>query len=91
MALVLDSVRLQDELGTLGSRIPSPKTLLERTDNKLDWNGDEGRKVAEQIWERLQIPTTVAELLDATSGCHYHATVVLVRLLETEQIMPVLQ
>jgi CRP-like cAMP-binding protein len=91
MALVLDSVRLQDELGTLGSRIPSPKTLVERTDNDLDWTGDDGRKVAEQIWERLETPSTVAELLDATLGCHYHAAAVLVRLLETEQIMPVLE
>ncbi len=90
MALVLDSVRLQDELATLAGRIPPPPTLLERTDNDLRWTEDAGRKVAEQVWERLKVPTTVGELLDATSGCHYHATAVLIQLIETEQIMPVL-
>ncbi len=91
MALVLDSVRLQDELGTLSDRIPSPPTLLERTDSDLRWSEDSSRKVAGQIWERLRVPITVGQLLDATPSCHYHAAAVLVRLLETEQIMPVLE
>jgi CRP-like cAMP-binding protein len=91
MALVLDSVRLQDELGTLAERIPPPQTLLERTDNDLHWTEDGGRGIAEQLWEQLKAPITVRELLDATSGCHYHASTALIRLLETEQVMPVLE
>jgi CRP-like cAMP-binding protein len=91
MALVLDSVRLQDELAALRQKLPSDTTTLERADSQLEWSEEQGKKEAEAIWESLQTPKTLAEILDDCPGCHYHAAVVLDRLLETEQLMPALE
>lgn len=90
MALMLDSVRLQDELTVLKQKLPDPKTLLERTDRTLNWPESDGKKNAEELWEQLANPVSISELLDGSSCCHYHVAAVLQRLLETEQLMPVL-
>lgn len=91
MALVLDSVRLQDELAALRQKLPSDTTTLERADSQLHWSEEQGKKEAEAIWESLQTPKTLSEILDECSGCHYHSAVVLQSLLETEQLMPALE
>jgi hypothetical protein len=90
MALMLDSVRLQDELNVLKQKLPDSETVLERTDSSLNWPEPEGKKDAEEIWAHLENPATVGELLDGSSCCHYHVAAVLLRLLETEQLMPTL-
>ena len=90
MALMLDSVRLQDELAVLLQKLPDSKTLLERTDSALKWPEPDGQKHAEELWEQLKIPATVGELLDGSTCCHYHVAAALLRLLETEQLMPAL-
>lgn len=91
MALMLDSVRLQDELDVLKQKLPDSGVLLERTDSVLNWSSQEGRPVAEEVWARLTNPATLSELLDGASCCHYHAVAALLHMLETEQLMPVLE
>ncbi len=90
MALMLDSVRLQDELNVLNQKLPDSATLLERTDSALNWSSPEGRTAAEEVWARLKDPATVGELLDGSSCCHYHVVAALLHMLETEQLMPAL-
>jgi len=91
LVLVLDSVRLQDELEALREELPSEATVLERADSELQWSEQQEKKEAEAIWHRLQTPKTIAELLDESPCCHYHTASVLQNLLETEQVMPALE
>lgn len=91
MALVLDSVRLQDELETLRDKLPPKPRLLERAENELHWPDRKGKAEVEAIWAKLNAPTSVGELLDASPSCHYHAAIALLSLLESEQVMPALE
>jgi CRP-like cAMP-binding protein len=91
MALVLDSVRLQDELEALRQRLPPLSTVIERTESTLRWPREEGKEKAEEIWEKLKSPTSMNELIDTSSSCHYHAAAALMHLLEAEQVMPALE
>ena len=88
MALMMDSVRLQDELKILLEELPADNTLLERNADKLVWTEAEGQADAHQIWECLQAPVTLGELFDRSHACHYHTARIVAGLLQTEQIKP---
>ncbi len=88
MALMMDSVRLQDELKILLEELPADNTLLERNADKLVWTETKGQADAHQIWECLQAPVTVGELFDRSHVCHYHTARIVAGLLQTEQIKP---
>lgn len=88
MALMMDSVRLQDELKILLEDLPADTTLLERNAEALDWSDDEGQADARQVWGCLHSPMTVAELFEKAHSCHYHTARILTRLLQTEQVKP---
>lgn len=91
MALLMDSVRFQDELQALRERLPPFSTVLERAGSTLQWSEEESQNEAVELWERLQNPTSIYELLEGSSSCHYHAAQTLHRLIDSEQLMPVLQ
>ena len=88
MALMLDSVRLQDELKVLLEELPADNTVLKRNVDALDWSDDEGQADARQVWGCLHSPTTVRELLDKAHSCHCHTARILARLLQTAQVRP---
>ena len=88
MALMLDSVRLQDELKVLLEELPADNTVLERNVDALDWSDDEGQADARQVWGCLHSPMTVRELFDKAHSCHCHTARILARLLQTEQVRP---
>ena len=90
MALMMDSVRLQDELKILLEELPADKTLLERNVDKLVWGEAEGQADAHQVWGCLHAPVTVGELFDRSHACHFHTASIIAALLQTEQIRPVL-
>jgi hypothetical protein len=90
MALLMDSVRFQDEFQALREHLPPFTTVLERTDSTLQWPEEAGRKEADELWERLQNPSSINDLLEGSSSCHYHVAQTLHRLLDTEQLMPAL-
>ena len=88
MALMMDSVRLQDELKVLLEELPADNTVLERNVDALDWSDDEGQADARQVWGCLHSPMTVRELFDKAHSCHCHTARILARLLQTEQVRP---
>jgi CRP-like cAMP-binding protein len=92
MALMMDSVRLQDELDLLKDKLPPPDTALTRASEADDWTPLAERQeddVAKSLWSRLQRPVTVRQLMDESSSCHYHAARALIALLEAKRIRPV--
>lgn len=88
MALMMDSVRLQDELKVLLEDLPAETTLIERNAEALDWSEDDGQADARQVWGCLHSPITVAELFEKAHSCHCHTARILTRLLQTEQVRP---
>jgi hypothetical protein len=72
MGLLMESIRLQDELSVLRGELPPAPTLLERTADALDWQEATGAEEARSIWERLKQPATVEQILNGSSYCHYH-------------------
>jgi CRP-like cAMP-binding protein len=88
MALMMDSVRLQDELKVLLEELPAPATLMERNRPSLSWSEDEGQADARQIWGCLHVPLTVAEIFERAHSCGYHTARIITQLIQTEQIRP---
>ncbi|HXV59813.1 MAG TPA: cyclic nucleotide-binding domain-containing protein [Vicinamibacteria bacterium] len=88
MALMMESVRLQDELKMLLEDLPTEGTRLQRNRDTLEWTGDEGQADARQLWGCLHQPVTLADLFARSHACRYHAARVLTRMLQTEQIRP---
>jgi len=88
MALMMESVRLQDELAVLRQQLPTGSTRLERAGIELQWDGAEEAAEATGLWNRLEQPASVDELLEAAPTCHFHSARVLLRLLEARQIQP---
>jgi CRP-like cAMP-binding protein len=88
MALMMDSVRLQDELKVLLEELPAWSTVLERNRPSLSWTEDESQADARQIWACLHTSARVSELFEKANACHYHAARIVTRLLQTEQIRP---
>jgi CRP-like cAMP-binding protein len=90
MALMMDSVRLQDELKLLLEELPAPATRLERNRPSLNWTEDEGQADARQIWGCLHAPLSVGEIFERAHSCGYHTALIITRLIQTEQIKPTL-
>ena len=90
MALMMDSVRLQDELSVLREQLPTERTSLKRGDSEDFTPPADGEigKTAQAIWTRLEKPATVGELMDEADWCHYHAAIALIGLLESKQAQP---
>lgn len=88
MALMMDSVRLQDELKVLLEELPSVTTVVERNVSSLGWNEEEAQADARQIWGCLHTPLSVGEIFERAHSCGYHTALIITRLLQTEQIKP---
>lgn len=88
MALMMDSVRLQDELKVLMEELPSLTAVVERNADTLSWNDDEAQAHARQIWGCLHAPLSVGEIFERAHSCGYHTALIITRLLQTEQIKP---
>lgn len=88
MALMMDSVRLQDELKILLEELPADNTVIARNADALEWEDDEGQADARQVWGCLHSPMTIRELFERAHSCHYHTARILTRLLQTGQVKP---
>ena len=86
MALMMDSVRLQDELKMLLEELPKDSTMLSRNSDNLSWSEDEGQSDARQLWGCLHSPLSLGELFERANSCHYHTAHILARLVQTEQV-----
>jgi CRP-like cAMP-binding protein len=87
MNLLMESVRLQDELSEIKRNIKANDLFIPLT-SELNWDLDDPNyPLALQIWLVLHEKRyTVAELRVSTLRCHYYCYSVLQRLLETKQI-----
>ncbi|OYT73903.1 MAG: hypothetical protein CFK52_00685 [Chloracidobacterium sp. CP2_5A] len=88
MTMLMEAVRMQDEVHQLRRQIPASSQYRPLCDD-LRWDDDEALlPTAYDIWYRLHAEApTVRELLDTVPASHYTTLSILSKLLETMQIV----
>ncbi len=88
MTMLMEAVRMQDEINQLRRQIPANNQYRPLCDD-LRWDDDDALlPTAYDIWYRLHAGTpTVRELLDAVPASHYTTLSILNKLLETMQVI----
>jgi CRP/FNR family cyclic AMP-dependent transcriptional regulator len=86
ISLLMESVRLQDELPLLQARIPDPQRVLRQKAVQLAWEEAETVDLAAAVWARLKKGASPADLQRDVPRCTYAIYRTLVTLLDTGQI-----
>jgi CRP-like cAMP-binding protein len=86
ISLLMESVRLQDELPLLQARISDPQAVLHQKATHLVWEEAETVDLAAAVWSRLKKGASPADLQRDIPRCTYAIYRTLVTLLDTGQI-----
>jgi CRP-like cAMP-binding protein len=86
ISLLMESVRLQDELPLLQARIPDPARVFHQKAGRLVWEDNETVELAAAVWARLKKGASPAELEHEIPRCTYAVYQALVALLDSDQI-----
>ena len=71
ISLLMESVRLQDELPLLKARIPDDTRVFRQKASQLKWEDAETVELAASVWSRLKKGASVAELQRDIPRCTY--------------------
>jgi CRP-like cAMP-binding protein len=82
ISLLMESVRLQDELPLLRARIPDPARIVRQKAGELAWTEAESVELAASIWARLRKGATVTDLQKDIERCSYAIYKTLVGMLD---------
>lgn len=82
ISLLMESVRLQDELPLLRARIPDPARIFRQKAGELAWAEAESVELAASIWARLRKGATVTDLQKDIERCSYAIYETLVGMLD---------
>jgi len=88
ISLLMESVRLQDELPVLQERIGDPTRPFRHKSAQLQWEDAETVELAASIWARLKKGASVNDLHRDVPRCSYYIYRTLLTLLETGQAEP---
>ena len=86
ISLLMESVRLQDELPLLKERLPDPHLPLRQKAAQLSWSDADNVELAAAIWARLKKGSSMSELEREIPRCSYWIYKVAVMLLDGGQI-----
>ncbi len=86
ISLLMESVRLQDELPLLQDRIPDPHRVYKTKVPHLAWEDAETLEMAVSIWTRLKKGASVEDLQREIPRCSYAVYKALVTLLQAGHI-----
>jgi CRP-like cAMP-binding protein len=86
ISLLMESVRLQDELPLLKERIPDPDRIYRQKAVQLAWDDPETVELAAAVWSRLKKGASLAELHRDIPRCSYAIYRTMAGLLETGQV-----
>jgi CRP/FNR family cyclic AMP-dependent transcriptional regulator len=86
ISLLMESVRLQDELPLLKARIPDPARIFRHKAAELRWTEADSVELAASIWSRLRKGASVADLQKEIARCSYAIYKTLVAMLDAGQI-----
>jgi CRP-like cAMP-binding protein len=86
ISLLMESVRLQDELPLLKERIPDPERLFRQKAPQLSWEDPQTLELAVAVWARLKKGATINDLRRDIPRSSYAVYRTLVTLLDSGQI-----
>ena len=86
ISLLMESVRLQDELPLLKDRIPDADRQFRHKASQLDWQDPETVELAAAVWSRLKKGASMNELQRDVPRCSYALYRTVATLLETGQV-----
>jgi len=71
ISLLMESVRLQDELPVLKQRLSDPSRVYNQKAAELTWADEENVELAAAVWARLKNGASLAELETEIPRCSY--------------------
>jgi hypothetical protein len=86
ISLLMESVRLQDELPVLQSRLPDPTRVFKHKAAQLQWDDPETVELGATMWARLKKGASLQELQRDVPRCTYWIYKTIDALLATGQI-----
>jgi len=86
MGLLMEAMRLKDELPALEERVPEAGVTCRRKGKKLRWEDEATEPIAREVFRHLREPKTVAELADWMSCSTFRLYEVLAKLIESGQV-----
>ena len=86
ISLLMESVRLQDELPVLMGRLPDPDRAFRQKGEHLLWEDTDSVELAAAVWSRLKKGASVRDLERGIPRCSYAIYRTLAALLDTGQI-----
>lgn len=72
ISLLMESVRLQDELPLLEARIPEANKIWKQKAAQLQWDDPDTLELAVAIWSRLKKGASMTDLLRDVPRCSYY-------------------
>lgn len=86
ITLLMESVRLQDELPLLVERLPDPARAFRQKTEQLAWDEPETLEIAAAVWSRIRKGASLEDLQREIPRCSYSIYRTVATLLETGQI-----
>ncbi len=86
ISLLMESVRLQDELPLLQQALPDPTRVFRQRAAQLAWEDSDTIELAAAVWSRLKKGATLDELQREVPRCSYAIYKTVAALLEAGQI-----
>ena len=86
ITLLMESVRLQDELPLLQEQLPDPARVFRQKAGHLSWDEPETLELAAAVWSRLKKGASLSDLQREVPRCSYSIYRTVATLLETGQI-----
>ncbi|HVO13008.1 MAG TPA: cyclic nucleotide-binding domain-containing protein [Vicinamibacteria bacterium] len=86
ISLLMESVRLQDELSVLRERLPDPRQVFRQQVPHLSWDDPETLELAAAVWSRLRRGGTLEELQREVPRCSHAIYRTVAALLESGQV-----
>jgi CRP-like cAMP-binding protein len=86
ISLLMESVRLQDELPLLKERIPDADRVFKQKSGQLDWQDPETVELAAAVWSRLKKGASMADLQRDVPRNSYALYRTVVTLVDTGQV-----
>ena len=86
ISLLMESVRLQDELPLLQERVPDPQRVYRHKAAQLTWEEADSVELAASVWARMKRGASMADLQRDLPRCSYAIYRTVVALLDSGQI-----
>jgi len=86
ISLLMESVRLQDELPLLQQKVGDPARVFRQKAGHLQWQDPETVELAAAVWSRLKKGASLSELQQTVPRCSYAVYRTMLALIESGQV-----